>query len=376
MSWLKKQLGKVKTGLTQKARPDTDHVLDDIRAYTAEPADGLPEYDRLLTVLRNSASELVVYSHFEADAKSLWNLSYGGSLAEADKISFIYTQIPIICDSIERHLYMVRTARQAKASYFENHESTRKKIEKRNLALDSVRKALKEAVSYVRDRENEYDRDWAGRKYVPLDDMTETEDFYQRLLKGIRNFTTWQPVFAKLDDAASFAHTLAGYEESAQKAESFWLDWRKRCRSYFTERADLSRERRQFMKDEEEYEHSGLWGRKPVFDFSRRGHHLEQHREELEDWVDRLEEDWYDLQKDYKGYCNRILDICDELCEYVVVLEDCLEEEKESNIRSGEKLEADYETGHEDICRLDEEYERVKVVLNTLETLGGTAYGV
>lgn len=104
----------------------------------------------------------------------------------------------------------------------------------------------------------------------PLDDMTETEDFYQRLLKGIRNFTTWQPVFAKLDDAASFAHTLAGYEESAQKAESFWLDWRKRCRSYFTERADLPRERRQFMKDEEEYEHSGLWGRKPVFDFVSR----------------------------------------------------------------------------------------------------------
>ena len=81
-------------------------------------------------------------------------------------------------------------------------------------------------------------------------------------------------------------------------------------------------------------------------------------------------------RQDYKGYCNRILDICDELCEYVVVLEDCLEEEKESNIRSGEKLEADYETGHEDICRLDEEYERVKVVLNTLKTLGGTAYGV
>ena len=51
----------------------------------------------------------------------------------------------------------------------------------------------------------------------PLDDWTETEDFYRRLLQGIRNFTTWQPVFAKLDDAARFARTLADYEASAQE---------------------------------------------------------------------------------------------------------------------------------------------------------------
>lgn len=376
MSWLKKQLGKVKTGLNRQVRPGADPVLDDIRAYTKQPADNLSEYERLLAVLRNSASVLVSYPRFEADAKALWNVSYEGTLAKEEKIRFIGTQIPIICDSIERHLYMVRTARQAKASYFENHETTRNKIETRNLALDSVRKALKEAVSYVRDREDEYDTDWAGRKCVPLDDWTETEDFYRRLLQGIRNFTTWQPVFAKLDDAARFARTLADYEASAQEAEGFWHDWKERCRAYGEEQTELSRQRRLIMKEEEEYEHSGLWGRKPVFDFSRRGHHLEQHREELEDREDRLEEEWYDLQKEYKGYCNRVLDICDELCDYVIVLMDCLEEEKQSNIRNGEKLEADYEAGHEDIRRLDEEYERARHVLDTLTSLGGTEDGV
>ena len=163
---------------------------------------------------------------------------------------------------------------------------------------------------------------------------------------------------------------------SAQEAEGLWHDWKERCRAYGEEQTELSRQRRLIMKEEEEYEHSGLWGRKPVFDFSRRGHHLEQHREELEDREDRLEEEWYDLQKEYKGYCNRVLDICDELCDYVIVLMDCLEEEKQSNIRNGEKLEADYEAGHEDIRRLDEEYERARHVLDTLTSLGGTEDGV
>ena len=55
---------------------------------------------------------------------------------------------------------------------------------------------------------------------------------------------------------------------------------------------------------------------------------------------------------------------------------DCLEEEKQSNIHNGEKLEADYEAGHEDIRRLDEEYERARHVLDTLTSLGGTEDGV
>ena len=71
-----------------------------------------------------------------------------------------------------------------------------------------------------------------------------------------------------------------------------------------------------------------------------------------------------------------MLDICDELCDYVIVLMDCLEEEKQSNIHNGEKLEADYEAGHEDIRRLDEEYERARHVLDTLTSLGGTEDGV
>ena len=43
MSWLKKQLGKVKTGLNRQVRPGADPVLDDIRAYTKQPAENLSE---------------------------------------------------------------------------------------------------------------------------------------------------------------------------------------------------------------------------------------------------------------------------------------------------------------------------------------------
>lgn len=375
MSWLKHGLGKMKEHLQQQTQTEQGRLLQDIRSYKPQPETG-DDYTRLLNILRNGASRLAACDHFHEEALLLWNASYTGSLDEADKVSFIQMQLPTLRQSLEQRLFMVKTTQEARVAYFQGHDQTREKIKKRALALSSVRRALAGAVASSEDLEDEYEDEWEDGTAIPLDAPDVTDAYIHHLLEGISRFTTWQPVFAKIEGAESLAQTLAGYAEQADAARDKLSDWRSRCDGYFRDREQFGRERRQLYRDEDAYEHSGAFGHKPVFDFSRRGHRLEKERDELEDFQDMLAQTYEDLQDSFRHLCNTILDWCDALCEYELVLDDCLAEEEENNEKNGERLEAEYEAARTEIDRLGREYEEGSRVVEKLAALEEESHGI
>ena len=364
MSWFKKTMDEVKKKIEKQAQPDTHQVLDDIRRYeaVAEPVPG-DDYARLTTRLKNSASRLVHCRYFTGEAKLFWQLAYEESLAPQEQMKLIWQQVPHVCRQLEQRIFTVETERDAKAEYFSGHDYTRQKLATRAKALDSIRAALRQAVQTVDALETEYDDTYAEVREPEIEEPERLGEFYGRLVQGIRNFSSWQAAFAKIPDAASLAHTLGDYEQTAIEAEEFWLDWLTGRDAYFQGISDIVQEERDIYEAEAEYEHSGAFGRKPVFDFSRRGHRLEQMKDDLADREDELHELYYTLWADFKRQCNRILDACDELCEYVIVLQDCLEDEKENNTENGKKLEMAYDKGQTEIELLNKERDEARQVL-------------
>ena len=230
MSWFKKTMDEVKKKIEKQAQPDTHQVLDDIRRYeaVAEPVPG-DDYARLTTRLKNSASRLVHCRHFTGEAKLFWQLAYEESLAPQEQMKLIWQQVPHVCRQLEQRIFTVETERDAKAEYFSGHDYTRQKLATRAKALDSIRAALRQAVQTVDALETEY----AEVREPEIEEPERLGEFYGRLVQGIRNFSSWQAAFAKIPDAASLAHTLGDYEQTAIEAEEFWLDWLTGRDAYF-----------------------------------------------------------------------------------------------------------------------------------------------
>lgn len=301
MSWFKKHLRKTKDHAIRPVKLSMDRVIKDIHDYGKGGTPVLQQEDTLTEWVKKCAALLVDHKRFTSDAKSLWRLGYKGELAQEEKEAFIGDHLPAVCQSIVDHANTLETENDAKADYFSAHTFTKARIHRRKKALISIHKALDDAIRYVDAIEREYDSFFDENDDFSLERLEPLERLFSHILQGLRNFTTWQPAFAKIPDAQSLAQTLANYEEQAVTSEDAWEEWRTQWHSVFSVRGSLF---------EQEYE---------------------------------------DLKNSFLHQCNVLLDLCDELGEYALVLHDCLMHEEEENKATERRLDEEYEKAQKEI---------------------------
>lgn len=301
MSWIKKHLRKTKDHAIRPVKLNMDKVIKDIHAYGKGGEPILQMQDNMTEWVKKCAVLLVDHKRFTSDAKSLWRLGYSGELDQAEKEAFIKTHLPTICQSIIDHAMTVETENNAKAEYFSAHGFTKARLHRREKALLSIHKALDDAIRYVDAVEEEYDSFFDDDDDFSLERLEPLERLFSHILQGMRNFTTWQPAFAKIPGAQSLAKTLAEYEAQAISSEDTWEEWRAQWHRAFAVKGSLF---------EQEYE---------------------------------------DLQDSFLHQCNILLDLCDELSEYALVLHDCLRNEEDENKATEKRLDEEYEKAQQEI---------------------------